>query len=417
MKRIFLIEDTVINKISYYLLVCFLIFLPFRMLYSELALIALGLHTLVNFKIKRLRLLLNMHVIAMTSLYLLGLLGILYSPDIKEAINVAGRQLAILLFPVLLVLNGIDLKKYKSGLLKIFGLTCVATVLYLYADAFYTMHHMHLSFISLFSPDFMNHNFSLPIQLHATYLSMYVTFAVIIFLYLFQKNSNISLRIFFGICIIILLAGMIQLSSRAALIVLFLIINIIFPLFLLSGKKRVRFIMITTILSVGTLFSIYNINSFKSRYVGELKNDLGIDTMNVEFTEPRVQRWRAEMELIRKSPLIGYGSGSEKKILKKKFFEERLFISYSLDFNSHNQYLSFWLNMGILGLAGFLFVLAYSFSFAWKEKDICFLGFMIIISVISFSENILFLNKGIFFYSFFLSLFLFTTNRNIKAIA
>jgi len=170
-----------------------------------------------------------------------------------------------------------------------------------------------------------------------------------------------------------------------------------------------------TVLSTFTLLSIYNVDSFKTRYVGELKNDLGIDTLNVEFTEPRVDRWKAQMELIKGSPVVGYGSGSEKKLLKKKFLEKQFYIAYAGDYNSHSQYLSFLLNMGILGLGVYLFVLCYGFSFAWKDRDIIFLGFMIIISVVSFSENILFLNKGIFFYSFFLSLFLFTCSKNAKA--
>jgi O-antigen ligase len=387
------------------------------MLYSELALAGLGLLTLVTLDFKKLRLLLGTHVLIITSVYLLGLIGMLYSPDIKEALNVGGRQLAILLFPLVLTLNGIDLNKYKSGLLKIFGFTCVVAVLYLYAAASYTIHYSHLPFKSLFTADFMNHNFSLPIQLHATYLSMYAAFAITVFIYLFQKNSQVLLRIFYSVCIIILLAGMIQLSSRAVLVALFLIVNIIFPICHLGGKKRLQFIIMATVLSTVTLFSIYNVDSFKTRYVGELKNDLGIDTLNVEFTEPRVDRWKAQIELIKGSPIVGYGSGSEKKMLKKKFLEKQFYIAYAGDYNSHSQYLSFLLNMGILGLALYLFVLCYSVLFAWKDRDIIFLGFMIIISVVSFSENILFLNKGIFFYSFFLSLFLFTCSKKGKAVS
>lgn len=416
MKKLFLIEDTLANKISYYLLACFLIFLPFRMLYSELVLIGLGLHTLVNLKVTQTRFLLKRHVVVMISLYLLGIIGILYSPDVKEALNVAGRQLAIILFPVILVLNGIDLTKYKTSLLKIFGITCVGTTLYLYTRAFYTFYDTQLPVKSLLGEDFMNHNFSLPIQLHATYLSMYLALAVIIFIYLYQKGSLLIHRILYCICILILLGGMIQLSSRASLIAL-LLVNIILPVFLLDRKKRIRAIIAVAILSAGTLFSIYNIDSFKSRYVRGLENELGMDTLYAEYTEPRVERWQAEMELIRKSPVIGFGSGSEKKLLKKKFLEKKLYVPYARDFNSHSQYLSFLLNMGIVGLAGYLFVLCYSFFFAWKGRDIVFLGFLIIISVISFSENILFLNKGIFFYSFFLSLFLYTGSKNDYSIA
>lgn len=413
MKKFLFINDTLPNIISYYLIACFLILLPFGLLGSAVVLVLLVIHTLLTLQVKRLYLLLSKRVIIMASLYLLGLIGMLYSPDMKEAVNVAGRQLAILLFPVLLVLNPVDLNKYKIRFLIIFGLTCAAAILYLYATSLYTIHYGHLSFSSLFSLEFMNHNFSLPIQLHATYLSMYAALSLTVFLYLFQKEGSIGSRILYSICIIILLAGMIQLSSRAVFIALLLIINLIFPVFLLAGKRRIRFIAIIIILSAGALFSIYHVDSFKSRYVGELKSDLGMDTMNVEFTEPRVVRWKVELELIKRSPVIGYGSGSEKKLLKEKFLEKHLYISYARDFNSHSQYLSYLLNMGIMGLAGYLFVLCYGFSIAAKEKDIIFLGFLIIITVVSFSENILFLNKGIFFYAFFFSLFLLRDKEKI----
>ena len=405
MMKLFLIDDTLANKISYYLLVCFLAFLPFKMLYSELALIGFGLCTLINFKIKKLPLLINKQVLVLTSIYLLGFIGMLYSPDIKEALNVSGRQLAILLFPVLFILSDIDLNKYKPGLLKIFGLSCVVAIIYLYAVAFYTIGFNHLPVGTLFTQGFMNHHFSLPIQLHATYLSMYATFAVIIFLYFFQQHNQLGPRIFYSICIIVLLAGIIQLSSRSPLIALLFIVNIIFPVFSLKGKKKIRFFIGVTILSAAALFSIYNIDSYKTRYVGELKNDLGIDTLNVEYTEPRVIRWSGEMEIIKKSPFVGYGSGSEKGLLHKMFLEKQLYIAANRYFNSHSQYLSFWINMGIPGLACYLFVLGYGIWLAWKERDILFMGFMTFICMVSFSENILFLNKGIFFYSFFITLF------------
>lgn len=405
MTKLFLIDDTPANTISYYLLICFLAFLPFNMLYSEVALIAFGLCTLVNIKIKKLPLLLSKKVLALTSIYLLSIIGMLYSPDIKEALNVSGRQLAILLFPLLFVLNDIDLNKYKNGLLKVFGLSCVAALVFLYGVAFYTIYSNHYPASTLFTQGFMNHHFSLPIQLHATYLSMYATFAVIIFLFFFHLNKNLWPRIFYSFCILVLLAGIIQLSARMPLIALLFILFIIFPAFLLKGKKRTGFLIGVIALTAVALLAIYNIDSYKTRYVGELKNDIGIDTLNMEFTEPRVIRWAAEMEVIKKSPFIGYGSGSEKEVLHKMFTEKQLYIAANRYFNSHNQYLSFWINLGIPGLLCYLFVLCYGFWLAFKAGDTLFSGFMVIISMVSFSENILFLNKGIFFYGFFISLF------------
>ena len=408
MRGLLLIDDTTPNRITYYLLVSFLVFLPFRMLYSELALIGLCLHTMINLDTKKIQHLKSANVVVPASLYLLGLVGMLYSPDIMEALNVSGRQLAMLLFPIVLTLNGINLARYKLVLLKIFAGTCITAIIYLFAVAFLSIHSLRLPLKSILSPDFMNHNFSLPLDLHATYLSMYATFAVVILLFFTRADNRKGVRVFYITGIIILMAGMIQLSSRAALVALLLIVNIVFPFLLPGRKKKLVFFGIVASLTLVTALFITNIDSFKTRYVGELKNDLGIDTLNVEFTEPRIHRWSAELELISKAPLLGYGSGSERKLLGRKFYEKKFYVAYFEEFNSHNQYLSFLLNMGLVGLLAFLSVLGYGFFLAWKDRDIVFFGFMIIISVLSFSENILFLNKGIFFYSFFLSFFLLT---------
>lgn len=405
MKKLFFIADTTANTISYYLLVCFLIFLPFTRLLSELSLIGFTLCTLLNINTKKIAALLNKKVVALLAVYITGIAGMLYSPDIKEALNVSGRQLAILLFPILFVLNDIDLSAYRNNLLKIFGYSITAALLYLYGVAFYTIYKNHLPPGSLFSQGFMNHYFSLPIQLHATYLSMYVAFAVTIFLFFFQHHKNAGSRIFYCYCILVLLAGIIQLSARMPLLALLFIVIIVFPFFLLQGKTRARFLFGVIVLCTLATLVIYNIDSYKTRYVGELKNDIGIDTLNVEYTEPRVIRWKAEMELIKKSPVLGYGSGSEKSLLHEMFVQKQLPIAASRYFNSHNQYMSFWFNTGIPGLLCYLFTLCYGFILAWKQRDTIFTGFMIVIAMVSFSENILFLNKGIFFYSFFISLF------------
>ena len=126
----------------------------------------------------------------------------------------------------------------------------------------------------------------------------------------------------------------------------------------------------------------------------------------MENTEPRLARWNAIAELVKRSPVIGYGTGSEKKLLKEKYFEKGLYISYLNEFNAHSEYLSVLIKTGIMGLALFIYVLYFGFASALRNKDILFLSFMVIIAIVSISENILDLNKGIFFYSFFFPFFL-----------
>jgi O-antigen ligase len=176
MKKIFSIEDTMANKISFWHLAFFLVLLPFDFFYSQLVLISYALHTMIHCKKDRFRLLFTRPVLILVILYFVGLLTIVYSRDKSEGFNVTGRQTVLLLIPVLFVLNELDLNKYKLLLLRIFALTCVAVVVYLYIDVLKTMQATHLSFSALFSNTFINQNFSAPIGLHATYLSMYVAF-------------------------------------------------------------------------------------------------------------------------------------------------------------------------------------------------------------------------------------------------
>ena len=131
--------------------------------------------------------------------------------------------------------------------------------------------------------------------------------------------------------------------------------------------------------------------------------------------EPRIMRWESAIKLIKQSPLIGYGSGSQKRLLKDVYFRDKLYGSYLHELNTHNQYLSFWLAFGIGGLLVFLATLYMGFSVAWQNRDILFICFLLLVTIPAFSENILNVNKGIFFYAFFFSFFIKTATIFKKA--
>ena len=415
MRKLFYIDDTIANTISFWHLTGFLITLPFNYFYSEIILVSFAIHTLIHLKTAYLKTLFSREVGVLVSIYLLGGVSVLYSSDKPEALNIATRQLAILLMPVLFALNGIDLEKYRLKLFAFFIITCTGTIIYLYIDAFHTLAYFHLPAADLFTLAFMNHNFSLPIELHATYLSMYVSFSIIVLTYMLILEKRKRLKYLYIGCLFILTLGMLQLSSRSVFIALLLVINTVFPFLVFKGKARNRFMLVSLLLSGIIFFTILNIDSFTVRYISELKKDLTQKVDLVEINEPRMARWKVTLELIKRSPIIGYGLGSEKKMLKEKYFEEKLYSSYLNEFNTHNEYLSFLLKTGIAGLALFLYVLYVGFAAAWHKRDALFMSFMILISIVCISENLLDLNKGIFFYSFFFSLFLIKKKPEMAA--
>jgi O-antigen ligase len=404
------INDTLKNKISYYLLACFLIALPFAHFYSEILLSCFAVHTLIHLKKSSLVRLKEKPVWVISSIFFLNLIAVTYSKYPAEGLKNVSQQLGILLFPVCFAVTELNLSKYKLSLLKIFAYTCTATIIFLFISAFRTIHFFHSPYSAIAGSSFINQNFSEPIGLHATYLSMYVMLSAGTFFYIIFHERNYK-KWKYIFCIIVLLTGLIQLSSRSVFICLFLIVIAVVPLFLIKGKNRLQFLIIPLVTFTFIVLAIVNDSSLKKRYLTDFENDLSENAVTTDFAETRMKRWNMEVELIKQSPVIGYGNGSEKNLLNENYFKNKFYKSFLLELNAHNQYLSFLINTGIIGLLLYLYVLYYGFSAAVKKKDFIFTTFLVLITIVSVSENILDVNKGVFFYSFFYSLFMIPDSK------
>lgn len=405
MKNPFIIQDSLENKISFYHLLFFLVSLPFDRIYAELILISFVLHTLFHLNKQRAKNIISPHNLLLYSVFFIGVVGLLWSADKTQGMKDLQRQLALLLFPIALSATGLNLDRYKKNLLLGFGACSTIVILYLYIDAVRIILYYNLPLKTLFSPSFINHNFSDPIDIHATYMAMYIALSMAAFLYYASIEKKYSTRLLYAICIGIMLAGLVQLASRSVFIAM-AVFAVIFPVFLVDREKKIRWIIGVVGLAVIALLSVTRIDAFQKRYVATLKEDLNLGSVNRVQPESRAYRWDQALQLSYASPVIGYGSGSEKRILKERYFEKKLYRSYLQQLNAHNQYISFLLKTGIIGLLVFLAVLYMGVAAAWRRRDAIFCCFMLLITIVSISENILDVNKGIFFYAFFFSFFL-----------
>jgi O-antigen ligase len=402
-------KDTVENKISYFHLLLFLMMLPFDRFYSEIILISFSAHTLIHLTKSKLSNLLKFPFIVLSSIFLAGLVGVIYSSDKNQALNDLERQFAIFLLPALFSLSSLNFKLYRDSLLKGFGISCTVTIAYLFVYAIRTIQFNNLPPQFLFNTAFLNHNFSAPIDLHATYMSMYVALSLFAFLYFVLHEKNQLVRILYILAIVVLVAGLMQLASRAVFIATAFIIAVLYPLLALERINRLRFLLATIALLFIAIIGIYRIDSLKERFIIGFKNDLTQTSINNELLEPRAGRWEIAWNLIQQSPVIGHGSGSEKRLMLDEYFKHKLYNSYLNRLNAHNEYLSMWLKTGIWGLLVFLLTLVYGFVIAFRNRDLLFASFMTLIAVVSFSENIMDVNKTVFFYAFFFSLFIFSS--------
>jgi O-antigen ligase len=406
MKEVFYIDDTPANKISYYFMLVFLVALPFDRLYSELALIGLLLHTVIHLRKEQLRRL-SFHWSGwlVVALYLVTIVATGWSHQQGLAFKEWEKQLALLLFPLIFYFTQLDWKRYQRQLLKAFAFSCLFTILYLYGVALSTIRSQGLPLSALFGPSFMNHPFSMPIDLHATYFSMYIAISLVTFTWLMIHSRRSLGRWCYALASLVLLAAILQLAARAVGISLLIIVNGILPFWLLKGRRRRNFLFVSLSLTALSFVIVFTNENLHNRYLVQLSADLKGNAGKIEDPEPRMVRWYCAWELIRASPWIGYGTGMEVEMLKEEYVANQLYDSYAFELNAHNQFLSFLLKAGFLGGVMYLGVLVMGFLQAFRLKDPFSGSFLVLVTCVSFSENILDVNKGIFFFSFFFSFF------------
>jgi len=405
------------ERLRFVVLLFFVFSLPFDIIYSSVLFIGFSFLTLIDLNKAKLKEI-PKQVPFFLIVFILGILAYTYSFHKHEAGFILERQLTILLFPFLLPLAiKIDQQKINA-LLSALAISCVIAVIYLFIHMVINIRYrLHLPFWdTLFSGAFFNHQFSEPINIHAGYFSMYVAFALFYMISLYTHLNSLRSRILLLFMIFILFSGLFFLASRNTIITTLIVFIFIFPFYYVT--KRIRFAIIVLLFISLAFISFKNIPYLRERFSVELLSEIkplnnGYN-MNYSSAEPRYERWEGAMTLIKRSPLIGYGTGDEIAMLKTEYIKKGLYISYLEDFNAHNQYLSFLLKNGIFGLALFLFAFIYYTRLAVLNKDFMYISFLILLCIGFYTENILDANKGILFFAFFNTLFGYFAVNELK---
>jgi O-antigen ligase len=244
---------------------------------------------------------------------------------------------------------------------------------------------------------------------------MQIAVALIYVVSALMKEGKTINRIIYTIVGLILLAGIIQLSSKSVIAALFLTISVVLPIFSLQGARRIRFISVAASSAIIVFIILCNIRAFRDRYVTELKEDFSTARPN-QRVESRILRWKLAVDLIKQKPIIGHSAGSEIPLLQDQYFAKKYYTSYLHRLNAHNEYMSFLIKSGIWGLAIYIIMLIYGFRLAARKKDVVFFGFMLLLAIVSLSENILDVDKGVMFYSFFFPFFVFIAEQEDKLV-
>ena len=392
------------EKIGSLLFALFAFALPFPMEYSYCVLATFALFVIINLRTQSFKKI-PKEVWIFQLIYLLSLSGYLYSEDVFRANYMLERQLTIFLFPLLIPFAS---NFSKINFSKIFlGLTlgCVLAICFLYYEAFDKIVHVHHEsfFAKIITDPYLNQNFALPLDIHSGYLSIFLSLSIIFLLDYIRQFKYLSFELMLIIISLIVLGlGLLSLASRNTLISTALISIIVYPFFYV--RKRILYFLVATSVCSLIFYFVWQSPYFKSRFSSEFVHEISIRKVKLKDeyqVEPRMQRWICATNLIKKRPILGYGTGDEVELLKQEYLKNNLTVSYNLEFNAHNQYISTLIKHGIIGLIIFLFAFAYYLYLGIRHGNFIYTSFTILLLIGFLTENILDMNKGIFLFAFF----------------
>jgi len=366
------------------------------------------------FKIRRSYLLLFILVLAF---YFWQAIGVFYSDDTQMAfLNLFGR-LSFILFPIVLIYPGIQIKKRIGFLTSLFALSTFFYMIFCFGYALYKSLNIvegTLVFDAI-PQDYIWLNYfygsDLTLTQHPSYISMYVLLSSVISLEaFFNYSQRFWVRLGWLVIGIILLLSLYFLSSRAAILIGIIMLSLYFGLKLNEiGKKKLTWLMVI-FLVIAVSYVTFKLadqsqNSIKSLFFSQQAN-------NKLTRDPRSVIWKSALDVSGKNLLVGVGIGDVRNELAREYYKRGEVNMAKERLNAHNQFLEILLESGIIGLGIFLLIITIMFYIAFVDKNIIYGVFLVTIILFFLFESILYRLAGVTFFSLFSFLLIHNNEEN-----
>jgi O-antigen ligase len=395
------------------------ILLPYALIYSIAVsngiIISLLLLSLYEFFLQRKESVMRMTELLFASLiFIVTLISITYSSNQRVGLSIAETRLPLLFLPLLLAtktitydIRNIFIKHFIYSLLVTMGVTlCIAVyrnILGPGPDIWFNKWYYHYS------------DLTEPINIDPLYLALFVSFGILILICdeitdygekIFQKKTYKRAVIFLLSFFLVLLG-----SRSIILILLGLTIVVVFSQWQSLGLRKIALIGLLLICIVSAAFLS---PVTRERFVGLFK-------AKYEFSQYSVDRfiiWTVAYHYVKEHPsefVIGKGAGTSEGLMDSLYKKENINWDFEKKSNTHNQYLEFALNTGIIGMTVLIVFLVASLMVFLKSQDRLAIVFILLIMLAMVSENYLNRQKGVVFFSMFYSLFWFVKPlRDVK---
>jgi O-antigen ligase len=335
------------------------------------------------------------------SLFLMHLIGLLYTSNFTYALKDLKIKLPIFFLPIVFITSpSLSVKEFRS-ILKVLLITALLSSIY---GMYYYLRYFQVTFFELRE---MSHFIS-----HIR-LSLLNTIAAFAAFYLLAKNNwrkfsytnlcylmaGIWLFIFNGI-----------MGARMGLVVFFILL-LLGSIFLVIRHKKIWLAAVLLISMIALpILSYLTLPSIKMRtheVVYELQSYQLNQDPNGKSIAQRFVYWNIAWDIFKTAPLIGIGTGDVADVFNSYYLAHPNLLQQQYQHRAHNQWLTILLTFGILGLLLFMLVVFYPLFYKRKYLDYFYIVFFIAFSLSMLTEDTLETQAGVTFYALFNCLFLF----------
>lgn len=340
------------------------------------------------------------NIVLLSAIFLIMLLGMIYTKNVSEGIEQLKDKLPFLLLPILLATSPSALLTNKYNFIKIFSLSVVLMAVFSLLKSLYLYYTGMGNY-------FVYDKLSLILNKHTTYYSLYCVIAISYFLYdlLFLKRTSKVLSI---LSILFLLFFIYLLSVRIAIVAL-IIVAIYYIKIKITHRSEKIF------LSLLIIFSLLSTLLFSSNYVERfesINSDPEKITEDNEFST-RLIHWESALETLSGIEyFIGKGTGDGKENLYKQYQKNGFTIGYEKKYNAHNQYIEFLMSNGLVLIIAYICLLLLTLVYCIRVNDVFGILVVILFAIYSLTESILERQSGIFIVALLCNL-LFFSNREL----
>jgi len=340
----------------------------------------------------------NKSILVFISLYLLYLIGLFYSDNMRYGIDDVFLKVPMLLMPLLYL----SLEKEKES--KFFQHILIAFISGSFIGTLISYTHSAVLFTS--SHDIFDFYYAtLAWFMHPSYFAMHLNFCIIALLWMLVTKNTIIIKYRWVAVFLIFYFSVFIVFLNSKLGLLFLGLIYLYSIYFFIRQKK--YILSASLLMgvvISVVFIVHNFAGITNRIVsaGEtVKNFKNLDKASGDGTVERIMIWKVSAKIISDNLIAGVGTGDVKDVLLENYQKYGIKGAYEKKLNAHNQFLQTFIALGLPGIFLLVFMFAYPFYFSWKRRNLLYAFFLLLMVINLLVESMFETQAGVIFYTFF----------------